>query len=153
LLIFGACDDPKYLAELKAQAPPNVAIRSGYVSEKDAQQILLDSEGVLICHAEEDIIVSGTFIYALSLGVKTYAIRTDFTKWAEREVGRELVEVFSGIPELVQHLPATPRQPASAETDLRVQRLFGTQAVCQAVSDVLTQIGFADRGRVAVRAD
>jgi hypothetical protein len=144
LLIVGACDDAAYLAELNALATDNVTIRGEYIDEKEAQQLVSDSEGVIICHAEDDVIASGTFFYSISLGVKVYALETDFTTWAHKELGDGLVEVHRDIPALARGLPSMPR--AKGEVDPRVQALFGPQAVRQAVSEVLARIGMPAAG-------
>jgi glycosyltransferase involved in cell wall biosynthesis len=141
LLIVGACDDPAYLDELDALASPNIAIRGGYIDEEEAQRLVSGSEGVIICHAENDVIVSGTFFYAMSLGVRVYALRTEFTAWAQRELGGELVQAHDSVESLARSLPATPRTRPADGVDPRVQRLFGTQAVRQAVSEVMRKIG------------
>jgi hypothetical protein len=151
LLIVGACDDQAYLAELKALAGDNVTVRGEYIGEKEAQELVSASEGVIICHAEDDVIASGTFFYSLSLGVKVYALETDFTKWAHTELGDSLVQVHSSVADLTKHLPAAPR--AKGETDPRVQQLFGSQAMHQAISEVLAKIGMPKAALTEREAD
>jgi hypothetical protein len=141
LIIAGACGDAPYVAELRALASDNVDVRGGYIDEAEAQRLVGESAGVIICHAEHDVIVSGTFFYALSLGVKIYALKTDFSAWAKRELGERHVEIYEDIVQLTRALPATADAGSSSEIDPRVRRLFGDQAVRQALSAVLARVG------------
>jgi CubicO group peptidase (beta-lactamase class C family) len=140
-MILGSCDDPQYIAELNALSKGNVTIRGEYISDKDAQQLIVQSEGVIICHAEDDVIVSGTFFYALSLGVTVFALETDFIRWVNSELGDDVVLARRTISELTQSLPTAPRTRMTGVTDPRVQHLFGNETVQHALSDLLTEIG------------
>jgi glycosyltransferase involved in cell wall biosynthesis len=141
LLIIGTCDDPEYVKELNALSAGNVVIRDEYFTEQDAQHLILGSEGVIICHAEENVIVSGTFFYAVSLGVRVLAIETGFLNWARQELGDDLVMLHSSIPDLARSLPTTPRPKAEAATDPRVQGLFGDRIIKEALSNVFEKVG------------
>lgn len=138
LLIAGACDDAAYLAELKALAGPNVTFRGEYLSESEAQALVMASQGLIIGHSESDMIVSASFFYAMSLGVRVFCLSSPFLAWAGEALGPDVVRVAPTLTELSGSLAeAEPRQPLEDKSLQRIEALFGDDAVHHALARVI----------------
>ncbi len=106
LLVIGKCNDEdylKYLNSLKIDKA-NIQIISEYISDDKAQEIISSSGGLLITHNDNDMIVSGSFFYAMSIEAKVYALETPFFQWAAKEMGENYVKVFSNLDQMFSNM-------------------------------------------------
>ena len=102
LVVAGACDDLPYLEKLMklCDKKPNVEIIPRFLSHEQIESLVNISAGILITHNDDDMIVSGTFFYAMTLRCKVYALETPFFKWAENEMGKKYITTFRNLNDL-----------------------------------------------------
>ncbi|MDB5893959.1 MAG: hypothetical protein JWQ88_1490 [Rhodoferax sp.] len=134
LLIIGSISDMAYSRELEAIDRPNIFYRPGLLSEADAQATILKSRAVVISHAGDNTIVSGSFFYAVSLPVPVIAVETPFLKWAAPRVGGELMALAPDLPGLAQAAHRFRTLPDLAHLQPRIQQEFGDDAIAAALS-------------------
>lgn len=113
LIVAGPCDDQPYFRKLQAVAEGRkVEFIPRYLSEEEAQCLVGTARGLILSHADNDMIVSGSFFYALSLGTPVIAVRTPFFNWVQDELdlqGLTLVGEIESIGTALKqqlHLPA-----------------------------------------------
>ncbi|OJT49837.1 hypothetical protein BSR04_00530, partial [Serratia plymuthica] len=92
------------------------------------------SQGLIICHADPDMIVSGSFFYALSVKSRVICVETDFLRWANNTFGDDVVVCFRDIDDLREQLG---RLPLAKEFDHHIIELikdnFGQVAVAEKI--------------------
>lgn len=110
LLVVGKASDSSYLELLKRKSKGNVFFVSDFVSDEYAEKAICNSNGVVICHREENVIVSGTFFYAASLGVRVFALATPFFRYIESISESSHVVVGNDISALLEELKHSPDQ-------------------------------------------
>lgn len=105
LVVVGKVGDHEYLNELKSLAKgKNVIVRGELLSDTEASYIISKSMGVVLPHESEEMIVSGAFFYSVALGVRVYAIQSEFYSWIRRNAPFPGLEVFHDSGELVRQL-------------------------------------------------
>lgn len=62
------------------------------------------SQGLILTHSDEDMIVSGSFFFAASLGVPVYAVKTPFFKWLKNTYNYPGLFIYDDIPALITGL-------------------------------------------------
>ena len=130
LLIVGPCSDLGYLQTLQDRCPAHVEICPGFLPEADAASLVSHSQGLIVCHQDDSMIVSGAFFFALAQGVRLFALPSDFLNWARQLLGPEVVNTADHLPALAAQLEAAaPRQAFSAEQVARINAEFSIQAV------------------------
>jgi len=100
LVVLGAVEEPAYLATLQGMAGPNVHILAGQVSDALAQAVLRRSCGLVLSHAERDMIVSGSLFYALSLGTRVFAIDSPALAWLRTRIGAAELQLAPDVAAL-----------------------------------------------------
>lgn len=102
LIIAGACDDKLYLEKLIGLCDKklNIEIIPRFLNHDEIKALAEESSGILITHNDDDMIVSGTFFYAMTLRSKVYALETPFFKWAESKMGKKYITTFRNLNEL-----------------------------------------------------
>ncbi|WP_191112963.1 hypothetical protein [Acinetobacter lwoffii] len=102
LIIAGACDDDIYLKKIKnlCLLKPNVEILPRFLKHNEIKSLVKKSAGILITHNDDDMIVSGSFFYAMTLKSKVYALETPFFKWAEEMMGGQCITTFQNLNDL-----------------------------------------------------
>lgn len=99
--IAGPSPDNTYLEKIKKMSHhKDVEIISNYLSENEAAELCKSSMGIVITHNDPDMIVSGTFIYALSLGVPIYTVSTPFAEWLVKNIVVTNLNITDNINEL-----------------------------------------------------
>lgn len=138
LLVFGAAEDPAYAAALQRGAGPNVRVLAGYVSDALAQAVIGRSRGMVLAHAEPDMIVSGSLFYALSIGARVFAVDSPALAWIGRRIGGDSLHTAADIPALCA-LVARDRGAAGvpAQRPPQVEAEFGDQRIKAALREVL----------------
>ncbi len=130
LLIVGPCTDLDYLQVLQARCPAYVEIRAGFLPEADAATLVSGSQGLIVCHQDDSMIVSGAFFFALAQGVRLFALPSPFLHWAQQQLGPDVVNTAEHLSALATHLEAAPpRQAFSTGQVARINDAFSTQAV------------------------
>jgi glycosyltransferase involved in cell wall biosynthesis len=101
LVVIGSVGDKGYCDELASRQQGNLFFFPGYISEREAQFIIERSLAVVICHADEDVVVSGTFFYALSIPKKVLAIETPFLRWVNGRLPVGWLQLASDLDGLI----------------------------------------------------
>lgn len=139
LVIAGAVGDVDYVKYLLALRRSNCFVRPGFLSEARAQQLVAQADGVVISHAEADVVVSGTFFYTLSVGRPVYAVATPFLRWTQPRIDPALLHLADDLDGLCELIRQAQPPAISATAEATVQREFGDAAVRQALA---TAFGF-----------
>jgi glycosyltransferase involved in cell wall biosynthesis len=136
LLVIGAIGDRAYADELAGIDRANVLFRPGLLDEAEAQTIVARSAGLLISHADGDVVVSASFFFAMSLGVPVLAVATPFLRWIAPRLGvlLALADDLAGLCEIVADRPVVR---ISNEDRAAIEQAFGDAAVHTALRLVL----------------
>ncbi|HET8936990.1 MAG TPA: hypothetical protein VFN67_26285 [Polyangiales bacterium] len=140
LLVAGVVDDPAYARRLMELRRPNVVIAPGYLSEAQAQSVLRRAAGVVVCHSADDVIVTGSFFYGISLSKPVYAVATPFLRAIQAQVGPRVLLTAADVSELCRRLGAVAEPPSHAEWN-HVRMVFGDASVCRHLSAVFERLG------------
>ena len=142
LLVLGSPNDSMYVNELASiSSDKNVNIRAEVVSNAVAQEILLRSSGMLIPHSGPDMIVSGSFFYAATLGVPVYAIDSPFFDWLKAIYGFRGIKTFKCMDGMISFLRSGNRVLMSpCELRKEANLLFGDCVVKKAWENLLENI-------------
>uniref|UniRef100_UPI003A971146 hypothetical protein n=1 Tax=Klebsiella pneumoniae TaxID=573 RepID=UPI003A971146 len=127
LLIGGQCDDNAYLNKIQSLVKNkcNVSISPFYLDDIKAKELINSTGGLIISHADDDMIVSGSFFYGLTLGIKMFAVATPFLKWAEEQFGADVIETFPNVNVLCERLSDRPiRERINIKTVDNINALF-----------------------------
>ncbi|HCD3850197.1 TPA: hypothetical protein NBP18_005252, partial [Klebsiella pneumoniae] len=102
LVIVGSCDDRNYLDELYALSGNygNITINPSFLADEEIKKLLSCGAGMIINHADKDMIVSGSFFYGLTVGVRMLVVKTPFLEWVEGKVSKNVLSTFSNTKEL-----------------------------------------------------
>lgn len=138
LLVFGAARDIEYADELRRLAGANVRIVARHVSEAFAQTAIRHSRGLILAHADEDMIVSGSLFYGLSIGACVFTVDSPALAWIRTRVDDGAIRTARDIPALcalvasdhAPHASAGARSPA-------VEREFGDERIKAVLREVL----------------
>lgn len=130
LVICGRCSDYAYLAKLKRLAPENVTIVHGFLPDAAAQALIRRSQGIVISHASDDMVVSASFFYAMTLAQRVYAVETPFLRWASELLGSDTVVVSADLAQLGQTLASSPvRSAPEPQRAALIQQHFGDDTI------------------------
>nr|WP_139212109.1 hypothetical protein [Pluralibacter gergoviae] len=143
LLILGACDDLQYLDELKKniKSKKNILIKSGFVSDEEARGYFSRANSLLLCHSEPHMIVSGSFFYALTMGIRTLCISTPFLKWTENELGSNVVKCFDSLDTLADYLiNASPFYGFTDQDRNIIVKNFSSDVVRNSILNVIENV-------------
>lgn len=137
LLIIGSVTDAAYGQQIAAIQRPNVFYRPGYIDDAVAQYLIRRSQGIVLAHAGENTVVSGSFFYAMSMPVPVLAVETPFLRWVQPQVGSDLLVLAPDLDRLLRL--ASDYQPPASSTGMQVRLLqaFGDAAITDAVQPVL----------------
>lgn len=140
LVVAGSCPDKAYKEKLQSYAGSNVTVIAEFISDELARDLIVGSSGMVICHAEDDMIVSGSIIYSISLGVPVFAIETPFIHWFRSTVNDSMVVAADGFPDLVECM--RQHQFRLTEADVHVsQSHFSDNAVRSHVATTFERLG------------
>lgn len=136
LSIYGSVKDVDYLKELQliSSDKVNISLFPGYITDDVIKTKLDDSNSLIINHAEEDMIVSGSFFYAISNNISVLAIETPFLKWAESELGEEMIKTFTNIDEMALYIKNRSSIYSFGQNDIeKVNKLFGSDSIFEGI--------------------
>lgn len=128
LIVVGKCEDDSYLKELQEiiSLKSNIQIFNKFMSDIEITEIVKNSQGMLITHNNEDMIVSGSFFYGLSLNSKIYCLSTPFLTWVETELGSKYIEVYDSLESMIQGFKKIDSKVVEREN---VYSLFGDHTI------------------------
>jgi len=102
LLIAGPTKDSGYLALLeKLASNRNISFDVRFIPDDEAINLVGKSSGVILAHNDENMIVSGSFFYAATLGLPVYAIKSPFLEWVSSSLNYDGLELFNTPNQLV----------------------------------------------------
>jgi glycosyltransferase involved in cell wall biosynthesis len=133
LVVAGAVADEAYARRLQERQRDNVIVMPGKLSEAQAQKLVADARGVVISHADGDVVVSGTFFYAMSVRRPVFAIETPFLRWIAPRVGDELLHLGRDMRELCQTIADAAPADDALNLSGRIEEQFGDEAVRRAL--------------------
>lgn len=140
LIIMGKSDDDEYLQELKEiiAGRNNIKIISEFVSDEKAKEIISNSQGLLITHNDDDMIVSGSFFYAMTIGSKVYCLSTPFFEWVKLEMGEQYIESYLDLEEMILSLEYKAcKKETSKLSKKNPEELFGDEVIFKQLKDSL----------------
>ena len=129
LVVAGSVGDSAYARLLAGMKRWNFIFQPGHLSESEAQRLVRSARGVVIANADEDVVVSGTFFYAMSLGCPVFAVTTPFLAWVSSRIGHELLVLAPDLKQLCRVIAKVGMKPVSAQSLEAVEREFGDPAV------------------------
>jgi glycosyltransferase involved in cell wall biosynthesis len=139
LVIAGSSPDKAYVEKLQRLAiKKEIKIIPEFISDEEAFSLAQESRGIVMTHNDCDMIVSGTFFYALSTGVPIYCLSTPFIEWAEKTQKVPGLHVSNDIPSLCNKLEFDITQPQnfSARDQEKIEQLFGDVAIENKLSEI-----------------
>lgn len=140
LLIIGTVVDNEYLSEItKLAKGKNVKIEARFIPDDEAAAIVSNSQGVILAHAQKNMIVSGSFFFAITLGVPVFAVEIPFFTWLKQEYNFSGLHIYSEPKQIIDGLLKTKalnKQTIQNEAEI----LFGKEAVNQGWKNAIKSI-------------
>jgi hypothetical protein len=59
---------------------------------------------MLICHSDDDMIVSGSIVFAISIGVPVFAVETPFITWFRQAVNDRMIVAATDFADLIDKM-------------------------------------------------
>ncbi|HAI6833693.1 TPA: hypothetical protein ACRUOG_004294 [Escherichia coli] len=99
LIIAGFCSDKKYEKELNEILvnKENITFIPRYLTDEEASLLFMSCTALIIGHADQDMIVSGSFFYSLTKQLPVLAIKTPFLEWVQFESKSDILLTFNNI--------------------------------------------------------
>ncbi|SDK08597.1 Glycosyltransferase involved in cell wall bisynthesis [Methylophilus rhizosphaerae] len=144
LLIAGKVDSAAYLDRLqeiieRRKLGGQVSLEARFISDQEAAMAVSASHGLILTHSDEDMIVSGSFFFAVSLGVPVYAVTTPFFEWLENTYNYPGLFIYDDIPALITGLN-THQEIDRAALKTAARSLFGQDVVSAAWRNFLIKL-------------
>lgn len=147
LLVAGVVDDEAYARRLVQLHRPNVVVAPGYLTEAQAQSVLRRSAGVVVSHSADDVIVTGSFFYAISASRPVYAVATPFLRAMQAQVGSQVLQIADDVSGLCQVLGEHTHQRSPCATEWSaVRAAFSDTSICGHLSAVFERLGLLQVG-------
>lgn len=144
LLIAGKVDSAAYLSQLqqiitRRRLGRHVSLQARFISDQEATAAVSASRGLILTHSDEDMIVSGSFFFAASLGVPVHAVKTPFFEWLKNNYNYPGLFIHDDIPALIAGLNHHQEiDRAALQTAART--LFGQEVVSAAWRNLLLKL-------------
>jgi len=134
LIIAGPANDHEYLEHLKLIAKgKNIEFKAYFIEDDEAQDLIINSKGMLLVNCSKEMIVSGSFFYAASLGVRVFAVQTPFFIWLNKENQFSGLFVYESVNSLISSINEQNFTDTTKDRILSdAHRLFGDEAVIKA---------------------
>lgn len=139
ILVCGTCPDQDYKRKLQSFNKPNVTIMAEFISDELARDLIVRSSGMLICHSEDDMIVSGSIVFAISLGVPVFAVETPFITWFRDTVNDRMIVAAADFADLIEKMRAHQSQITASDIACS-QSHFSDQAVISHVATTFNRL-------------
>lgn len=105
IIIAGPCSDTEYLSQIKtASKGKNIEILPDFLEEQDAKKLVINSSGLILCHSDPNMVVSGSYFYAASLGVPVFAKNSPFFNWLSTTRDAIGLHTFNTFEDLIEGL-------------------------------------------------
>jgi glycosyltransferase involved in cell wall biosynthesis len=141
LLVTGSVGSQKYVEHLhllkECRNLANVTIDARFLSNNEAQAIVSSSRGLILAHSEDDMIVSGSFFFAASLGVPVYALKSPFLTWLKSEFNYTGLRVFDDLQGMVNAIQTDQDLIDRKQISAEAKQLFGDYAIKQAMEKLI----------------
>jgi glycosyltransferase involved in cell wall biosynthesis len=141
LVIAGPCNEPVYLKALRQAAEGrSVDIKAGFVPEQEAVSLMLGARCALLAHSGEEMVVSGSYFYAISQGTPVMAVKSGFLNWLASQDGPGLTLFGSAVA--LARAGSSLEADENTETSHQIRRkaswLFGDDVVRDHLLPVLS---------------
>lgn len=135
LLIIGSVGDELYARELEGELDlkSNVIFKPGFIDDDIAQYLIEGSKGLVLSHSDDDMVVSGSFFYALSIHKKVFAVSTKFLEWVQPVVGEDMLHVEPDLPSLCTIISSMNYSRDFVKDDSNIIENFGDARVCKSI--------------------
>ncbi|WP_293776188.1 hypothetical protein [uncultured Oxalicibacterium sp.] len=140
VVVCGSCPDPAYRDLLKQHACSNVTLLAEFIPDALARDLIMRSDGMLICHAEDDMIVSGSIVYAISLGIPVFAMETAFVHWFRENVNDRMVLATRDFHDMIAQMRQHRFELDDADVKT-AQAHFSDSAVTKSVARTFNRLG------------
>lgn len=141
LLVLGKPGDAAYVRKLQALQRDNIMVVPRFVDDAEVQLVIRRARALVLSHADADMIVSGSFFYAMSLRAPVFAVRTPFIDWIGPRVGEQLLTSEADLDNLCLRIAESDEVAMDMpEADRLVEQLFGDSAVQQAFGATLAAL-------------
>lgn len=134
--VVGDAPDKEYLRELELVVGDNknIKLKPGYISGAEAESCIKGSRGVIVNHVDENFIVSGSAIYALSAHCMVYTLDTSVTRWL-KELAPSLVILSRDIDGLCEALRRS--EPTRRVNELGFEQALSDEEIGKKLQRVL----------------
>ncbi|WP_298933753.1 hypothetical protein [uncultured Ramlibacter sp.] len=113
LVICGPASDAVYLQRLRELAGPNVRFIPKFTSEAEAAKLVAESEGLILASSDDDMIVSGSLIYGVSMGATIFCVGSAFSQWLTDRFPAAAMFTAPDAPSLARILSQAAKAPAA----------------------------------------
>jgi glycosyltransferase involved in cell wall biosynthesis len=137
LLVAGAVGDKNYSNSLSAVKQDNFIFIPGYLTEIEAQKLVSGAKAMVISHSDADVVVSGTFFYAMTLGKPVFAVETEFFKWIKPRISPNLLVLAKNVKTLCRLIEDTMPNVDLIGDKESIQNEFGDETIIKALSNIL----------------
>lgn len=132
LVIAGSSPDERYIEKLRnLSRGKHVRLINRFIDDDEAARLARASLGIVVTHNDEDMVVSGTLFYALSVGVPIFIVSSPFVEWLQQECTLPGVTVGPDVHSICELLSrvngGAPCMHHCARRD--VERFFGDDVV------------------------
>ena len=123
LLIAGFCEDIEYRDELTRliSGNSNIQLISKFLTDDEAKRLVRSANAMIISHADDDMIVSGSFFYALSQRISIICVETPFMRWGEETLSNEVVLTCPSISKMCNVI--SQNRSAYTYTDTTISKI------------------------------
>jgi len=129
LVVAGNCKDDAYMALLKELAVgKRVYFLTRFIEEDEAQKIVGNSKGLIVAHADEDMIVSGSFFFGISVSTPILAVRTPFLEWFVKNNPGDCIDVSDSVESLLNSIQGA-RELSQCKNLSEIRALFSDERV------------------------
>lgn len=138
LVVAGVAKDSDYLQQCQqlAAGKQNVLIKPGFIDSAEAARMASDAHGLLVLNADADMVVSGNYMYALSIGATLYALKTPFLEWLAATPGIRGIHHFDSLESLLSEIGREKTERLSADPVV-VQSLFGDAVILEHIKSAI----------------
>lgn len=144
LIVAGKVDSDVYLESLnqivRNRNLNKVSIVAKFLSDAEAAKLVASSNGLIITHNDDDMIVSGSFFFAVSLGTPVYAVKSLFFEWLIKHHNYPGLFIYSDFSALVRGISENKQIDRSLLLKAS-QSLFGDSTVKKAWEKFFIELG------------
>jgi len=144
LVIIGSVLDREYGSDLEKIIRSNIYYRPGFLSETVAQTIMGGATAAIVAHSDADMVVSGSFFYAISFRTPVIAVETPFFKWAACHFGDDIVSIVPSLGDIAARVETFTEGRLDQNLFQRIEEHFGDVAIQRTLRNAL-QIKPSDR--------